>query len=247
MTMGQRILAARQAAQLSQRELAEGCGITRNMLSALEHDRAQPSLQTLRDLSARLGRGAGWLLGEEDGALEAFRAGEYRRCLELLQGYPDRSWLECAALLRAAEEALEAQKLPYARELLERLEEVLARDGLFAPEFGRRAAIARARCGLSAAIAEDGGLLLKARAVMDEGRIEDALRYLLAADERNGEWAYLMGRCRLERGEYRQAAEHLRRCPETKEVCALLEQCFLAMEDYKMAYYYAKQAGLSAN
>ena len=41
MTMGQRILAARLAAGLSQRELA-GEEITRNMLSSLEHDTANP-------------------------------------------------------------------------------------------------------------------------------------------------------------------------------------------------------------
>ena len=247
MTMGQRILAARQGAGLSQRELAEGCGITRNMLSALEHDRAQPSLQTLRDLRGQLGRSAGWFLGEEDRAMAAFRAGEYRRCLELLADSPDRSWLESAALLREAEAALDGDRIPYARELLERLDAAFARDGVFAPEFERRAALARARCGLSAAIPEDGALLLKARTAMDGGRTEDALRYLQAMDDRDEDWELLMGRCYLALGEHTKAAEHLRRCPETKELCGLLEQCYLALEDYKLAYYYAKQAGLSAN
>lgn len=247
MTMGQRILAARQGAGMSQRELAEKCGITRNMLSVLEHDRAQPSLQTLRDLSGTLGRTAGWFLGEEDSAMSAFRAGEYRRCLELLADSPDRGWLECAALLRLTEEAIEGEKLPYARELLERLDAAFARDGLFAPEFERRAALARAMCGLNAVIPEDGTLLLKARTAMDQGRAEDALRYLQAMDDRDTRWEYLMGRCYFARNEHARAYEHLRRCPESKEVCALLEQCALALEDYKMAYYYAKQAGLSAN
>ena len=62
MTMGQRILAARLAAGLSQRELA-GEEITRNMLSSLEHDTANPSVATLRYLSKRLGRSVGYFSG----------------------------------------------------------------------------------------------------------------------------------------------------------------------------------------
>ena len=85
MTMGQRILAARLAAGLSQRELA-GEEITRNMLSSLEHDTANPSVATLRYLAGRLGRPVSFFLGEDgpSEAVAAFEAGDYRRCLEKL-------------------------------------------------------------------------------------------------------------------------------------------------------------------
>ena len=76
MTMGQRILAARLAAGLSQRELA-GEEITRNMLSSLEHDTANPSVATLRYLAGRLGRPVSYFLGEDEAskAVAAFESG----------------------------------------------------------------------------------------------------------------------------------------------------------------------------
>lgn len=239
MSLGQRILQSRQELSLSQRELAQRCGITRNMLSVLEHDRAMPSLQTLMDLSAALNRPVSWLLEEENGAMEAFRAGDYRRCLELCR---EPGWLTCAALLRSAEAALEEGRFPYARELLERLEASLLQDNLFLPEFGRRAALARLKCGLSAEIAEDGLLLLKARQALSEGRFSDAERYLSAQDDRDEGWELLMSKCLMARKAWQEAAEHLLRCGETGEVCTLLEECYRELEDFKMAYYYAKRS-----
>jgi len=145
MTMGQRILRARLEAGLSQRELA-GEEITRNMLSSLEHDAANPSIPTLRYLSQRLGRPMSWFLGEDGSqAALAFARGDYRRCRELLTA-AERPWLEPVALVREAEQAIREGKLPYARTLLEGL------DGsgcpLFGPELDRKAAILRAECGL---------------------------------------------------------------------------------------------------
>ena len=121
MTMGQRILAARLAAGMSQRELA-GEEITRNMLSSLEHDTANPSVATLLYLSRRLGKSVGWFLGEDgpSEAVAAFESGDYRRARELM-GSQERRWLEPVALLREAEQALESGRVPYARELLNQL------------------------------------------------------------------------------------------------------------------------------
>ena len=85
MTMGQRILQARLAAGLSQRELA-GEEITRNMLSSLEHDAATPSIATLRYLARRLGRPVSYFLGEDDSSegVAAFESGAWRKSLELM-------------------------------------------------------------------------------------------------------------------------------------------------------------------
>jgi transcriptional regulator with XRE-family HTH domain len=239
MTMGQRILAARLAAGLSQRELA-GEEITRNMLSSLEHDSANPSVATLRYLSARLGKPVSWFLGEErpSEGIAAFAAGDWRRALDTMTE-AEREWLGPVALLRAAEQAVCENRIPYARELLAKLDG--ADSPLFGPELRRCAAIARIRCGIPADIPEDDALLLKADQALSERRITDAERYLLAVDTRDAWWHRRMGECRFQAGDYPAAREHFHRCEQVCDVRARLEVCCREMEDYKMAYYYAKQ------
>lgn len=239
MTMGQRIRAARVAAGLSQRELA-GTEITRNMLSSLEHDAANPSVATLRYLSERLGKPVSFFLGEdgESEAVVAFRDGNYRRCRELLEG-AEKEWLEPVALLREVEQAVFDQRIPYARELLGKLEG--KRSPFFGPESERSAAILRVKCGLSAEIPEDDTLLLKANAAITEGRSDDAKRYLNAADERDARWHHLAGECAFRSGDYAGAKDHYHRCEEEIDVRARLEICYRELGDYKMAYFYAKK------
>lgn len=239
MTMGQRIRAARLAAGLSQRELAGG-EITRNMLSSLEHDTANPSVATLRHLSQLLGRPVSYFLGEDgpSEAVTAFEHGDYRRCRELLTE-AERRWLEPVALVREAAQALAAGRIPYARELLEQLEGQSA--PLFGPELQRQAALLRCRCGIPADIPEDDALLLKAKSALAAGCREDALRYLLARDDRGPEWEYLMGECRFLAGDYAAARAHYHHCEDAVDVRERLEICCRELEDYKMAYYYAKQ------
>ena len=239
MTMGQRILAARLAAGLSQRELA-GEEITRNMLSSLEHDTANPSVATLRYLAGRLGRPVGWFLGEDgpSEAVAAFEKGDYRRCLETLtEG--EKRWLGPIARLRAAEQAIDSGRIPYARELLADL------DGtdspLFGPELHRKAAILRCRCGEFVPIPEDGALALSAQAALASGRWADALRYLSAQDERGADWEHAMGECRFRAGDYAGAKDHYHCCEDAFDVRSRLEVCYRELEDYKMAYFYAKK------
>lgn len=239
MTMGQRILAARQAAGLSQRELAGG-EITRNMLSSLEHDAANPSVATLRYLAQRLGKPVSYFLGE-DGVSEgiaAFEAGNWRRCRERMTD-AEKAWLEPIVLLREAEQAIEDGRIPYAESLLSQLEG--QSSPLFGEEFQRKSAILQCRCGNFRPIPEDGALLQKAKNALAAGHREDAKRYLLAIDGRDGAWEYLMGECAFHSGDYAQAKEHYHRCEETKDVRARLEICYRELEDYKMAYYYAKK------
>lgn len=239
MTMGQRILAARLAAGLSQRELA-GEEITRNMLSSLEHDAANPSVATLRYLSKRLGKPMGFFLGEDgpSEAVEAFEAGDYRRCRELLTGQEKR-WLEPIARLREAEQSLDEGRTPYARELLDQL------DGTGCPlwgrEFDRKAAILRNRCGIFSPIPGDEGLLCRADAALASGRYSEAERYLTACDDHDDAWEHRMGECRFHAGDYAGARDHYHRCEKHFDVRSRLEICYRELEDYKMAYYYAKQ------
>lgn len=239
MTMGQRILQARLEAGLSQRELA-GEEITRNMLSSMEHDTANPSVATLRYLSKRLGRPVSYFFGEDGPpeAIAAFANREYRRCRELLTEQ-ERPWLEPLALLREAEQAADQGRIPYARQLLDALGE--PDTLLFGPEQRRYAALLRCRCGEIADIPEDGALLLKAEAALRAGRPADARRYLLAMDEREEPWQEQMGECCFQAGDYAAARDHFLRCPETPRILRRLEICFRELEDYKMAYYYAKK------
>jgi len=239
MTMGQRIRQARLEAGLSQRELA-GEAITRNMLSGLEHDSAAPSLGTLRYLSERLGKKISWFLGEEgpSEAVTALRAGEYRRCRELLEG-AEKEWLEPVVLLFEAEQALIDGRIPYARELLQKLEG--RTSPLFGPASVRHAALLRAKCGLPADVPADEALLLKADAAVAEGRFDYARRYLNAVDRREGDWHHRMGECAFRAGDYAAAKDHYHRCEAEFDVRARLEVCYRELEDYKMAYFYAKK------
>ena len=134
MTMGERIRQARIEAGLSQRQLA-GEEITRNMLSAMEHDGANPSIATLRYLCDKLCKPIGYFFGEElpevseasemAQARSAFAEGKYRECLEQLEGLTveefihERKLLEVLAAMELAREALEHKRLPYAQALLE--------------------------------------------------------------------------------------------------------------------------------
>ena len=238
MTMGQRIREARIGAGLSQRELA-GTEITRNMLSGLEHDSATPSLATLRYLSQRLGKPVSYFLGEDESeAVAAFRDGNYRRCRELLQG-AEREWLEPVALLREAEQAFADDRVPYCRELLEQLEGLTS--PLFGPESQHQAALLRVKCGLSTEIPEDDTLLLKANAALTDGRLDDAKRYLNAADKRDASWHHLMGELSFRAEDYETAKDHYHRCEAEFDVRARLEICYRELGDYKMAYFYAKK------
>ena len=87
MTLGEKLAAARQAKGLTQAQAA-GDVITRNMLSLLEHDQAEPSLSTLRHLARTLEVPLSWLLDGGGEALEAartaFLAGDWKRCLDVL-------------------------------------------------------------------------------------------------------------------------------------------------------------------
>ena len=260
MELGQRIRQARLEAGLSQRQLC-GDHITRNMLSLIENGSARPSMDTLRYLSARLGKPMGFFLEEQavtspnQNIMEQARQATGAQVLEILQDFrePDevfrweRYLLEVLACMDAAREALIQGKAGLAKTLLERC----ALTGEQTPYY--TAAMERERVLLCyeadptrAADLEpllppdDRELLLRSQAALERELPEQAENYLRCAAGRNDSWYWLMGRCRIARGEYRQAAEHLERItsPGDREYAAL-ERCYRELEDYKKAYEYA--------
>ena len=239
MTMGQRILQARLAAGLSQRELA-GEEITRNMLSSLEHDAAAPSIATLRYLARRLGRPVSYFLGEDASSegVAAFEAGAWHRSLELMT-LAERRWLEPLALLREAELALGCGRISRVREMLQRLEGLSS--PLFGPELRRKAAMLRCRCGVCTDIPEDNALLIKAEQALAEKRFQDAERYLLARDHRDAHWHHLMGECRFHAGDYAAARDHYHHCETVCDVRQRLETCCRELADFRMASFSGKK------
>ena len=94
MNIGKKIKALRMEKFMTQSELA-GSEITRNMLSRIENGAAQPSLDTLRYLAARLNVSPGFLLAEEGdesiylkhneirGIERAFISEDYRICRDM--------------------------------------------------------------------------------------------------------------------------------------------------------------------
>lgn len=238
MTLGQRVLQARLAAGLSQRELA-GEEITRNMLSSLEHDAATPSIATLRYLARRLGRPVSYFFGEDASeGIAAFEAGAWHRSLELMT-QAERRWLEPLALLREAELAVGSGRICQARELLQRLEGLSS--PLFGPELRRKAAMLRCRCGVCTDIPEDNALLIKAELALAERRFPDAERYLLARDHRDAHWHHLMGECRFHTEDYAAARDHYHHCETDFDVRQRLETCYRKLQNFRMACFYAKK------
>lgn len=73
MTLGQKIRTLRKAKNITQNALV-GSEITRNMLSAIESDKALPSLQTLLFLAKELGVSPGFLLTEDATLFEEKKA-----------------------------------------------------------------------------------------------------------------------------------------------------------------------------
>lgn len=265
MTIGQRILQARQEAGLSQRQLA-GEHMTRNMLSALEHDKAKPSLESLMYLAQMLGKPVGYFLGEqamEKGAFEgllrvrdAYDRGDWNGCLDLLAALPreemtrrEMGLLELLCLVEATETALKEKREIYARELLSRASKALADCPYAGKAMTRRLGILRVRAAssgrdqarLAREIPEDGALTARAAGALAEGRWKDAERYLAACDDRDGEWHFLLAEALFGLEDYAGAAEHYHKVEAAygKPVWKKLELCYANQKNFEMAYKYA--------
>lgn len=95
MTIGEKIKRIRADKKITQSELV-GNKITRNMLSAIESDKASPSLDTLRYLASRLGVPIDYLVSDEydlDFYLKS------KLISEIKQSYSNKKYNECIELI----------------------------------------------------------------------------------------------------------------------------------------------------
>ena len=255
MTLGERIKQARMEAGLSQRQLA-GENMTRNMLSALEHDGANPSVATLKYLSERLCKPISYFLGEDVVAVAdlqtleqgrtAYAAGNWGQCLECLKA--DESiegwWLKCLSLLELAKEAIHAGRFPYGKHLLKQAAEAGERTPYF-DQVRRRWILLLAKTDGGAALAqlrdEDEVLLLRAEAAMANGAYGRAQALLEAVEGGSPRWALLMGEVLFGQKDYEKAVHYLHKAEEKypDRTGERLEICYRELGDYKKAYYYA--------
>ncbi len=258
MELGKKLRQARLDAGFSQRQLCDGF-ITRNMLSLIESGRAKPSMDTLKELSARLGRPVSFFLEEDaaspnqkqmEFARQRYDAGDYAGALEALEAYRpgdpvfdrEEKLLLVLLYLHLAEQALEEGRAPYAQELLNRVDVDLP---YCAEELRRRKLLLLGRIPGRKVSGElpslDEELLLRAEEALEKDPLR-AKRLLEAAEDRSGpRWNLLRGKISLARGKYREAAACFHRAEKTypRETVHLLETCYREMEDYKRAYEYA--------
>lgn len=258
MELGQRLKQARLEAGLSQRQLC-GDEITRNMLSQIENGSAKPSMTTLQYLADRLGKPVSFFLEENtaspnqprmEAARQAYAAGDHSGVLSILDGCespdpifdPERYLLEVLCCLSLAESA------PM-RALLDRAANAGAHTPYYTAELERRRLLCLAHAfpeELSAVDAilpvDDRELLLRAKAALDRGDTARCAALLDAALQQNTvPWLVLRGDAAAAAGDFSMALQYFSQAEPLSpaQLYHRLEQCYLQLEDYKMAYYYA--------
>lgn len=266
MELGERIRQARLEAGLSQRQL---CGetITRNMLSQIEHGAVQPSVGTLRFLARQLGKPVSYLLEEDTVtstnvermalARERYIADDFAGTMDALEAYhqPDeifeaeRGLLLARCCLALAKQAIAQGRLPYGAELLDKAACAGETTLYWGPELERERLLLLAQARPEAAReietalpADDRELLLRARGALAAGDWRRCTQLLEAArDQVAPEWNFLQGEAHFAAGDCARAAVCYHHAEEAwpQQTAERLEQCYLALEDYKMAYFYA--------
>lgn len=256
MELGQRLRQARIEQGLSQRQL---CGdvITRNMLSQIENGTARPSMDTLSYLSARLGKSISFFL--EDGtstpnrkvieqARSLYVEKSWPQLLSQLQqyreqdgGFDEERWLLQALCLMALAEETEDET--YAIQLLNEAAEAGKRTPYYTADLERRRLLLLAERSPEAELpCDDDGLLLRAEKMLRKGNADLAAALLDSCDVCSGaRWHSLRGEAAYREAQYREAINYFQGAEAVyPEHCyQRMEDCYRALEDYKMAYEYA--------
>ena len=160
----------------------------------------------------------------------------------------ERWLLEALALMTLSEQAIREGKTVYASSLLERAGQAGARTPYYAAPMERQRLLLRYRAGeppegLAVALPDcTQELLLRAEAALSAGETERCAALLDGVPgERDHRWHLLRGDACRTLKDYPGAIAHYTRAEESdpKQVYPKLEECYRALEDYKMAYYYA--------
>ena len=259
MELGQRIKAARLEAGLSQRQLCADA-ITRNMLSQIENGAARPSMDTLSHIAQQLGKPVSFFLEENavtspnqtvmENARKAYSDGDYQRVRSVLEDYrkPDetfdweKSYLLALSTLMLAEQALKEDRIPYARRLLEEMAAEGENSPYYTQALEEKRQLLLVQTGADAVLPNvDAVLLCRAEEALERQEYEQAGIYLDACEGKSPLWHLLRGKILFGQGKWSAAVTYLQNGEEAypRETMPLLEQCFSALEDYKMAYFYA--------
>lgn len=262
MDLGQRLKQARLEAGLSQRELC-GDTITRNMLSQIENGSANPSMDTLRQLAARLGKPMGYFLEEQavtspnQGVMAQARAcypQDPKQALTILADYRPQDetfdqeyhYLSALCRIKLAEMALNREQTAYAKTLLLQAAEHGAQTIYYNSRQERhrillcyRADPQEAKNLVSKLPDNLTETLLRADAQDDPGRRGAILD---GAPSDDPQWHRLRAEAYFQRKQYAQALSHYEKATPDREVYLKMEQCCKELDDYKNAYLYAVKA-----
>lgn len=270
MALGELLKQARLEKGLSQRQL---CGeeITRNMLSQIENGSAKPSMATLSYLAGRLGKPVSYFLEEKvevspntarmAQARKAYEAGQYRQVCEILDAWeqeddtaPERWLLETLSLMGQAAEAISAEKMIFAKSLLEKAALSGSKTPYDTPALARQRLLMlyTADPEMAAALEkqlpqDDRERYLRAESALQAGEYDRAANLLDGVPSDDIRWYLLRARAAMEQKDYEKAIVCYQKAEgqEPMQCAKALEQCYLALEDYKMAYHYAcKQRNL---
>lgn len=257
MELGQRLRQLRMEQGLSQRQL---CGdvITRNMLSQIENGAARPSMDTLSYLADRLGKPISFFLEEEGAQIpnlavmersrNLFVQKDWSRLLSQLQQYrekdgqfdEERWFLQALCLIELAEET---EDKVYAQQLLQEAAEAGKRTPYYTEELERRRLLQLAEVSSQSALpCDDRALLLRAEKMLQEGKPELAAALLDSCDGHISErWNCLRGEAAYQAGRYAEAVSYFLQSEKAypDQCYQRLEECYRALDDYKIAYEYA--------
>lgn len=250
MDLGKRLKQARLDAGLSQRQLC-GDTITRNMLSLIENGSAQPSMDTLRILAARLGKPVGFFLEEPaadpmEEAWQAFFDEDFPSVLTLTEALtptPQCRLLRGRALLALANAALCEGRVPLARDYLQKAEDCKTVP-IWGAELERQRLLLLYRLPsqnpspLARQLTDDAELLLRAAAALADGEPHTCKTLLSCCQNQScRQWLRLAGDSRFALEDYAGAIPCYL---EIEDQCLdRLEQCYEKLGDYRLAYHYA--------
>jgi len=241
------------------------------MLSQIENGSAKPSMATLTYLAGRLEKPVSYFLDETvelspnrsrmAQARQAYQAGQYRQVCEILEAWEqeddaaaERWLLECMSLIEQAAEAVSEGKTGFAKSLLEKAALAGGKTPYYTSDMERHRLLTLYMADPETAKElekqlprDDRECCLRAESALQTGEYDRAVNLLDGMPGEDARWYFLRGQAAMAQKDYEKAIACFKVAQtwQPKTCAQALEQCYLALEDYKMAYHYAcKQRNL---